>query len=151
MISFDDQAQKELTRLEIEAEEARRALAPFQQRLDQVQPEYRKWKSELEKIRKEMFPARRRLDHVNAKIEALRSFLKPQEAEKLNAMDRIERVLRRAGKPIHFKEILERLKTEENFDIGGKKPTNNLLSKLSTSERFRRFDEGVYGLKEWVD
>ena len=151
VISFDDQAREELARLEAEAEEAMRALTPFRQRLERIQPEYQKLKADMEKIRKEMFPARQRLDHVNAKIKALRSFLKPQEAEKLNAMDRIERVLRRAGMPIHFKEIMERLKTEEKFDIGGKKPMNNLLSKLSTSERFKRFDEGIYGLTEWEE
>ena len=64
--------------------------------------------------------------------------------------DRIERVLRRAGEPLHYKEILKRLKTEEDFEVEGKRPESGVLSKLSL-DRFYRHDTGVYGLTEWKE
>ena len=37
-----------------------------------------------------------------------------------NITDRIERVLQRAGEPLHYEEILKRLKTEEDFELRGR-------------------------------
>ena len=88
--------------------------------------------AEVGKIEQEMVPLHRRLTRLNAKIDGLRQYIdaeeNPQtenpparhEGERLNSLDHIERVLRRAGEPLNYLEILDRLKTEESFDIGGK-------------------------------
>ena len=55
---------------------------------------------------------------------------------------------RRTGESLHYKEILKRLKTEEDFEPGSKRPETGVLFKLSL-DRFYRHDTGVYGLTEW--
>ncbi len=127
----------------------------------QAQSELEALQDEVDKIEQEMVPLHRRLMKLNVKIDALRQYLdaefdpqteKPparHEGEKLNSLDHIERVLRRAGEPLNYLDILNRLKTEENFDIGGKDPKANLTAKLSGSRKFKRVERGVYILSEW--
>ena len=129
----------------------------------QVQAELKSLQDEVGEIEQEMVPLQQRLAKLNSKIDGLRQYLgseeDPQvektptrrEEEKLSSLDRIESVLRRAGKPLNYLEILNRLKTEENFDIGGKEPKSNLTAKLSVSGRFHREGRGIYGLTEWIN
>ena len=84
---------------------------------------------------------------ASAKIKALRSFLGMETRAAPSIADRIERVLRRTEEPLHYREILKRLKTEEDFEPGGKRPETGVLSKLSLG-RFYRHDTGVYDLTE---
>ncbi|MFQ5912095.1 MAG: winged helix-turn-helix domain-containing protein [Nitrospinota bacterium] len=116
--------------------------------------------AEAHRVKQEMFPFQERLERINSQIDGLRLYLRASdpsrgdalsrsEGERLSALDHIERILRRAGKPLHYLEILDRLKTEENFDIGGKDPKSNMTAKLSTRDRFVRMGRAVYGLRGW--
>lgn len=63
-------------------------------------------------------------------------------------MELIEHIIRKAGRPLHYKEILLRLKTEENFDMPGKDPAANLTARLSINSQFVRVGKGTYTLQE---
>lgn len=53
------------------------------------------------------------------------------------------------GKPIHYRELAQRLSTSGTY-LAGKDPAATLLSQMSRDERFRRASErGVYGLASW--
>jgi hypothetical protein len=71
----------------------------------------------------------------------------PQAGEKREATQLIVNVLTRAATPLHYRDILKRLKTEEGFDMPGKDPEANLATRLRGA-RFRRVRKGVYTLQD---
>lgn len=67
--------------------------------------------------------------------------------------EQIEVVIRSAGTPLHYKEILSRLQAE-GVDVGGKDPAATLLSILANKRyeaRFARSERGVYTLAGLVE
>lgn len=60
-------------------------------------------------------------------------------------------VLQAAGKPMHVKEITERVLLLTS-DLKGKTPQHTVNAVLSTDSRFNRvFTKGVYALSEWQE
>jgi hypothetical protein len=67
--------------------------------------------------------------------------------------EQIEVVIRTAGTPLHYKEILSRLQAE-GVDVGGKDPAATLLSILANKRyeaRFARAERGIYTLAGEVE
>ena len=60
----------------------------------------------------------------------------------------IEKVFGKAGRALHYKEVLRLLSEEENYSLGGKNPVANLTAKLSGSGRFTKVGKGTYQLSE---
>ena len=58
--------------------------------------------------------------------------------------------LKKAGKPLHYKEIINRLQSE-SFHISGTAFVQNLLVRLNRDKRFIKVDRGIYGLSEWKE
>jgi hypothetical protein len=57
--------------------------------------------------------------------------------------------LKKAGRPLHYKEILDRLQSE-SFHISGTASIQNLIVRLNRDRRFIKTDRGIYGLTEWM-
>jgi hypothetical protein len=115
----------------------------------------------MEEIKQQIAPLQRELDKLLAKNAALNAYLEADEeiettdaliaehiVDRRNPAELIENILRRAGRPLHYKEILIRLKTEENFDMPGKDPSANLTARLSINPQFVRVEKGTYTLRE---
>src|SRR5688572_10061130 len=97
----------------------------------------------IDHIKHQIAPLQRELEKLQAKSAALNLYLEADEetadteaflaehiVDRRNAVDLIENVLRRAARPLHYKEILIRLKTEEHFDMPGKDPGANITARL---------------------
>jgi hypothetical protein len=56
-------------------------------------------------------------------------------------------VLRRNGRPLHYRELAEFVRPYVR--LAGKTPQQTVRSALARDERFKRVAEGVYGLSEW--
>ena len=60
----------------------------------------------------------------------------------------IEHVLQRSASPLHYKEILARLETEEQVTLGGRAPGNNLRARLHAYPQFLNLGKGYYTLAQ---
>lgn len=61
-------------------------------------------------------------------------------------------VLSREGKPMHYRMILDEIRTEGSVVIGGRDPGTTLVAYLGRDKRFtkaREVGRGYWGLKEW--
>lgn len=61
----------------------------------------------------------------------------------------VYRNLKDAGRPLHYKEILDSLQSE-SFYFSGTASIQNLIVRLSRDRRFIKIERGVWGLSEWV-
>jgi len=115
----------------------------------------------IERIKEQIAPLQRELERLQTKSDALNTYLEADEEssntealiaehilDRRNAVELIENILRKAARPLHYKEILIRLKTEENFDMPGKDPGANITARLSINPQFVRVDKGTYMLSE---
>jgi hypothetical protein len=57
-------------------------------------------------------------------------------------------ILKHEGKPLHFKDIYDRL-IEHGVRVAGKEPARNVGAHLSADERFRSLGQGRWGLQSW--
>lgn len=57
-------------------------------------------------------------------------------------------ILQEEGKPLHYKEIYERL-LKQGITVGGKKPANNMGAQMSQDQRFKSLSQGIWGLASW--
>jgi hypothetical protein len=57
--------------------------------------------------------------------------------------------LKDIGRPLHYREILNRLQIE-SFHISGTAVVQNLIVRLNRDRRFTKTDRGVWGLTEWI-
>lgn len=57
-------------------------------------------------------------------------------------------ILKEAGKPLHYKEIYRRLRSQL-VHIAGSASLSNLVVRLNRDARFIKTDRGIYGLTEW--
>ncbi|MBI3968098.1 MAG: winged helix-turn-helix domain-containing protein [Chloroflexi bacterium] len=58
------------------------------------------------------------------------------------------RILEEEGKPLHIRDIHERLR-QRGIHVPGKIPANNVSAHLSNDPRFENVGKGVWGLKSW--
>lgn len=64
-------------------------------------------------------------------------------------LDIVYHILEEAGRPLHYKEILNSLQSE-SFHISGTASIQNLIVRLKRDKRFIKTDRGIWGLSEWV-
>ena len=63
-------------------------------------------------------------------------------------IDMVHDVLRRAGKPLHVSEIIERVQKWHGFSLERESIVSTLVKKVHRGDRFVRTDKNVFGLKE---
>ena len=114
--------------------------------------------SKADGLKGRMSSLQQELDEVESMINGLQLYLKtrlPKAAKSggspISGVDHIANILRRAGEPLHYKEILKRLETEEKAPLRGKKPTSNMTGTLSAGPRFKKMGDGYWGLTEWKE
>jgi hypothetical protein len=72
----------------------------------------------------------------------------PKAARKgTSQIDMVHDVLRRAGKPLHVSEIIERVQKLHGFKLERESIVSTLVKKVNRSDRFVRTDKNVFGLK----
>jgi len=62
-------------------------------------------------------------------------------------IDMVHDVLRRAGKPLHVSEIIERVQKQHGFKLERESIVSTLVKKVNRGDRFVRTDKNVFGLK----
>ena len=92
------------------------------------------------------------IGHYRAVIEHQTRHV-PDEGTRLVSSDElrdsIESVLAMNGKPLHYREIYERL-LAKGIRVRGEDPLKNTGAHLSSDERFRSDGNGRWGLSTWV-
>jgi len=72
----------------------------------------------------------------------------PKVARKgTSQIDMVHDVLRRAGKPLHVSEIIERVQKRHGFKLERESIVSTLVKKVNRGDRFVRTDKNVFGLK----
>ena len=72
----------------------------------------------------------------------------PKPARKGTAqIDMVHDVLRRAGKPLHVSEIIERVQKLHGFKLERESIVSTLVKKVNRGHRFIRTDKNVFALK----
>ena len=62
-------------------------------------------------------------------------------------IDMVHDVLRRAGKPLHVTEIIDRVEKSHGFKLERESIVSTLVKKVNRGDRFVRTDKNVFGLK----
>ncbi len=62
-------------------------------------------------------------------------------------IDMVHDVLRRAGKPLHVSEIIERVEKVHGFKLERESIVSTLVKKVNRGDRFVRTDKNVFALK----
>lgn len=62
-------------------------------------------------------------------------------------IDMVQDVLRRAGKPLHVSEIIERVQKLHGFKLERESIVSTLVKKVNRGDRFIRTDKNVFALK----
>ena len=75
----------------------------------------------------------------------------PQESKRIrrgtSQIDMVHDVLRRAGKPLHVSEIIDRVGKLHGQKIERESIVSTLVKKVNRGDRFVRTDKNVFGLK----
>lgn len=72
----------------------------------------------------------------------------PKAARKgTSQIDMVQDVLRRAGKPLHVTEIIERVEQLHGFKLERESIVSTLVKKVNRGDRFVRTDKNVFALK----
>jgi hypothetical protein len=72
----------------------------------------------------------------------------PRAARKSTSqIDMVYDVLRRAGKPLHVSEIIERVEKVHGFQLERESIVSTLVKKVNRGDRFVRTDKNVFALK----
>ncbi len=126
-------------------------------------------KQETETLEREIGPTLQKINENKSKIEVLEKYLaisgnqRPGEgdehpirrarfrrrADGRTVGDVAVKVLEHNGEPMHYTDIMHRMKYDESFTVGGQDPKGNMLAHLANDERIIRTGKGIYGLREW--
>ena len=96
------------------------------------------------------------LDAIEVSLEAQLKAVKrlragppqPRAARKgTSQIQMVHDVLRRAGKPLHVKEIIERVEKAHGIKLDRESIVSTLVKKVNRGDRFVRTDKNVFGLK----
>ena len=96
------------------------------------------------------------LDAIEASLEAQLKAIKrlragppePRAArERTSQIQMVHDVLRRAGKPIHVTEIIERVEKAHGVRLDRESIVSTLVKKVKRGDQFVRTDKNVFGLK----
>lgn len=92
---------------------------------------------------------------LDAQLRAIRR-LKSSEPEKkrerksMSQVDMVCDILRRAGKPLHISEILDRVEKSFGQRLDRESVVSSLVKKVQRQDRFVRTDKNVFALREGV-
>lgn len=89
---------------------------------------------------------------LEAQLKAVRRLRAgPREAKAprrgTSQIDMVHDVLRRAGKPLHVSEIIERVQKLHGLELERESIVSTLTKKVNRGSRFVRTDKNVFGLK----
>jgi hypothetical protein len=90
---------------------------------------------------------------LDAQLRAIRrarskGAAEPTPEKRTSQIDMVHDVLRRAGKPLHISEILDRVEKLHGQRLDRESVVSSLVKKIARGERFRRTDKNVFTLKE---
>ena len=71
----------------------------------------------------------------------------PTRDKRTSQLDMVQDVLRRAGKPLHISEILDRIEKLHSRRLDRESVVSSLVKKIARGERFVRTDKNVFALK----
>ena len=71
----------------------------------------------------------------------------PIREKSTSQIDMVQDVLRRAGKPLHISEILDRVEKLHGRRLDRESVVSSLVKKIARGERFLRTDKNVFTLK----
>jgi len=71
----------------------------------------------------------------------------PTSEKRTSQIDMVQDVLRRAGKPLHISEILDRVEKLHGRRLDRESVVSSLVKKIARGERFLRTDKNVFTLK----
>jgi hypothetical protein len=71
----------------------------------------------------------------------------PTRETRTSQIDMVQDVLRRAGKPLHISEILNRVEKLHGRRLDRESVVSSLVKKIARGERFVRTDKNVFTLK----
>jgi hypothetical protein len=89
---------------------------------------------------------------LEAQLRAIRraksaTATEPAREKRTSQLDMVQDVLRRAGKPLHISEILERVEKLHGRSLDRESVVSSLVKKIARGERFIRTDKNVFTLK----
>jgi len=88
---------------------------------------------------------------LDAQLRAIRRIKSKGSAEpkekRTSQIDMVHDVLRRAGKPLHVSEILDRVEKLHGPRLDRESVVSSLVKKIARGERFVRTDKNVFALK----
>jgi len=96
------------------------------------------------------------LDAIEVSLEAQLKAVKrlragppqPRAARKgTSQIQMVHDVLRRAGKPLHVTDIIERVERAQGIKLDRESIVSTLVKKVKRGDRFVRTDKNVFGLK----
>ena len=89
---------------------------------------------------------------LDAQLRAIRRAKSKGAAEsplekRTSQLDMVQDVLRRAGKPLHISEILDRVEKLHGRRLDRESVVSSLVKKIARGERFMRTDKNVFTLQ----
>ena len=89
---------------------------------------------------------------LDAQLRAIRrakskTTARPTREKRTSQLDMVQDVLRRAGKPLHISEILDRVEKLHGRRLDRESVVSSLVKKIARGERFLRTDKNVFTLK----
>ena len=89
---------------------------------------------------------------LDAQLRAIRrakskTVAEPTRIKGTSQVDMVQDVLRRAGKPLHISEILDRVEKLHGRRLDRESVVSSLVKKIARGERFMRTDKNVFALK----
>lgn len=87
---------------------------------------------------------------LEAQLRAIRrakGAAEPIREKSTSQIDMVQDVLRRAGKPLHISEILDRVEKLHGRRLDRESVVSSLVKKIARGERFTRTDKNVFTLK----
>ena len=89
---------------------------------------------------------------LDAQLRAIRrakskGAVEPTPDKRTSQIDMVQDVLRRAGKPLHISDILDRIEKLHGRRLDRESVVSSLVKKIARGERFLRTDKNVFTLK----
>lgn len=89
---------------------------------------------------------------LDAQLRAIRRVkskgsVEPAKEKRTSQLDMVHDVLRRAGKPLHISEILDRVEQLHGRRLDRESVVSSLVKKIARGERFVRTDKNVFALQ----
>ena len=75
---------------------------------------------------------------------------KKRERKSMSQVDMVGDILRRAAKPLHISEILDRVEKSFGQRLDRESVVSSLVKKVQRQDRFVRTDKNVFALREGV-